>query len=70
MDVCDLVIPDNMLSKIHAVLKLVDGRWLLQDGDGVFPSTNGTWFYINEDFGVYDGLVFKANMTLFEATLN
>ena len=25
------------------------------------PSTNGTWLYLNEDFEMHSGMVFKAN---------
>ena len=35
------------------------------DGYHDKPSTNGTWLYLNEDFEIYDGMVFKANQTIF-----
>jgi hypothetical protein len=66
---CDMIINDKQLSKVHATLKLTDGNWLLHDGDGVFPSTNGTWFYLGDEFRIFNGFQFKCNMTLFEATL-
>lgn len=34
------------------------------------PSTNGTWLYLNEDYEVYNGMIFKANQTLFQATIH
>jgi hypothetical protein len=33
-------------------------------------STNGTWMYIAEDWEIADGMLFKANATLFEARLH
>lgn len=36
---CDLVLRDETVSRRHAELKRVDGRWLLRD----VGSTNGTW---------------------------
>ena len=36
------------------------------DGNGMGPSTNGTWLYLNEEFEVYDGLVFKSHQVLFQ----
>lgn len=42
---------------------------MLHDGLKGKPSTNGTWLYINEDLKIYDGMVFKANQTIFSVTL-
>ena len=45
-------------------------KWMLCDGHKDKPSTNGTWLYINEDLPVYDGMVFKANQTIFGASFS
>jgi len=37
------------------------GAWVLSDGLNGKPSTNGTWLYLNEDFEMHTGMVFKAN---------
>lgn len=72
---CDIKINDKLLSKTQCHIKLWyespdNYRWLLHDGFKGKPSTNGTWLYINEDMRVYDGMVFKANQTIFQASLS
>ena len=72
---CDIKITDKLLSKVqcHIRVQFNDDNtfcWVLYDGglQGK-PSTNGTWLYINDDIQVYDGMVFKANQTIFNAHL-
>ena len=70
---CDIQINDKLLSKTQSHIKVEhtgdpqNYRWMLCDGIGGKPSTNGTWLYINEDLLLYEGLVFKANQTIFGA---
>jgi len=41
---------DYVLSKIHCIITYEkEGYWLLTDGNGKKPSSNGTWIYINEE---------------------
>ena len=72
---CDIKITDKLLSKIQSHIRVEQDyngyyRWILFDGsvEGK-PSTNGTWIYINEDVPIYEGLIFKANQTIFQAHL-
>ena len=44
-------------------------NWTLFDGYNGKISTNGTWLYINEDTPLQDGVVFKANQTIFSCKL-
>jgi len=30
------------------------------------PSTNGTWLYLGEQQTIYNGMIFKANQTVFQ----
>jgi len=67
---CDIKVNDKLLSKVQSYVKLqveADGswQWVLHDGVRQKPSTNGTWIYINDDLPVFDGMVFKANQTIF-----
>jgi hypothetical protein len=39
--------------------------WMLCDGDGARPSTNGTWLLVEEAYEVRTGLVFKSGSSLF-----
>ena len=72
---CNIKINDKLLSKVQSHIKIEfrqDGShvWVLYDGGlNGRPSTNGTWLYINEDMQIYDGMVFKANQTIFTARL-
>ena len=71
---CDIQINDKLLSKSQCYIQAEfykDGtyRWVLLDGVNGKPSTNGTWLYINEDMQIYNGMVFKANQTIFNVNL-
>ena len=71
---CDIKINDKLLSKTQSHIKIEytengNHKWILNDGNNGKPSTNGTWIYINEDLYMYDGMVFKANQTIFSVTL-
>ncbi|CAG9322657.1 unnamed protein product [Blepharisma stoltei] len=69
---CNLKIEDPLLSKIQCTIYYnpISG-WTLGDGDidSQRTSTNGTWLYLNEDFEIYNGMIFKSHQTLFEAIL-
>ena len=41
-------------------------HWVLYDGDGLKPSTNGTWLFVDTYFEILDGMIFKAAQTLFK----
>ena len=65
---CEVHIDDNLISKCHSNISYNDG-WFVSDGDPekLRNSTNGTWLYLNESCELREGMVFKANQTLFEA---
>lgn len=64
---CEVRIEDSLLSKYQGSIKYVqDSGWFLYDGLNGKPSTNSNWLYLNDDFEMYDGMVFKANHTLFQ----
>lgn len=42
---------------------------MLTDGFNNKPSTNGTWLYLNENFVMKNGMIFKANQTIFNVEL-
>lgn len=71
---CDLRINDSLLSKIQCHIRLKQKQkkvfqWYLHDGFNEKKSTNGTWLYINHDLKVYHSMEFKANQTIFRASL-
>ena len=50
-------------------------RWIEERGDGYAlragrdgkESTNGTWYYLNQEQPIQDGMIFKQNQTFFVA---
>jgi hypothetical protein len=66
----DILIDDNMLSRIHCTVQFINGKWFIQDGSinqngEVRKSTNGTWIYAYEEVIIVDKMTFKANHNLF-----
>mmetsp|Transcript_2703 Transcript_2703/g.2352 ORF Transcript_2703/g.2352 Transcript_2703/m.2352 type:complete len:157 (+) Transcript_2703:630-1100(+) len=67
---CDIRIEDNLLSKYQCSVNFQPGKgWQFVDGYNGKPSTNSNWLYLNEDYEMYTGMIFKANHTLFHVTL-
>ena len=68
---CDIVIDDVMLSKIHTCIEYNAEKkiFYLYDGDSKKESTNGTWIFILNPVKITDNFMFKAEHTLFIASL-
>lgn len=69
---CQVVIEDAVLSKLQCYIYFCYARecWILEDGaPGGKRSLNGTWLYLNEDYEMYDGMTFKVNQVLFQASI-
>jgi hypothetical protein len=69
---CGIQLDDNLLSKVQcSVFFNPTAGWTLIDGDIMQhkASTNGTWLALNEDFEVYNGLVFKTSQTLIQVNV-
>lgn len=60
-DKCDIIIHDEMLSRIHCRLRYVNSNWSILDGEESSPSTNGTWEYASEPSIIKNGMIFKSN---------
>ncbi len=69
---CDIIIEDMMLSKIQAFIEYNSKtkKFYLNDGDEMKESTNGTWVFILNATKITNNFMFKAEHTLFLATLN
>lgn len=65
---CHIRFEDTSLSRYHCMLTY-DKMWMVSDGDGEKPSTNGTWLFAEQFFEISDGLSFKVGETLFKAQL-
>lgn len=65
---CRIRFDDSNLSRYQCMVAYNEEKgWVLFDGDGDKKSTNGTWLFVDEEFEIFDGMVFKAGKTLFEA---
>jgi len=56
---CDIRIDDQLISKMQSTIKYEDGNWILEDGRDGKESTNGTWYYLNQEQAIQDGMIFK-----------
>ena len=52
---------------MQSTIKYEDGNWILEDGRDGKESTNGTWYYLNQEQAIQDGMIFKQNQTFFVA---
>ncbi|OMJ70726.1 hypothetical protein SteCoe_31225 [Stentor coeruleus] len=68
MNECTIKFDDSSLSRCHCMIYYEDG-WMMQDGDGMKPSTNGNWLFVENFFEVFDGMKFKVGETLFKAEI-
>lgn len=68
---CSLVFHDSHLSRYQCSLVYqASTGWTLFDGlNTAKPSRNGIWVYVLEDVTIWDGLIFKAGSSLFQAKL-
>jgi hypothetical protein len=69
---CDVIIEDSLLSRIHCcIIYKDDVGWVIKDGrvsednKSERPSTNGTWLFLINETLIFDGMIFKANQSLF-----
>lgn len=46
---CDIRIDDQLISKMQSTIKYEGGNWILEDGRDGKESTNGTWYYLNQE---------------------
>lgn len=63
-------IANPALSRVQCRLDYLQDEWCLTDGDGSKRSTNGTWYYVEEPFEVYNNMIFKAGFLVFRAYLH
>lgn len=64
---CDIRIDDQLISKMQSTIKYEEANWILEDGKDGKESTNGTWYYLNQEQVIQDGMIFKQNQTFFVA---
>jgi pSer/pThr/pTyr-binding forkhead associated (FHA) protein len=74
--ICNLVIEDKMLSRVHCSVFFIESEnkedrgWYLKDGNlNGKKSTNDTWFYSAEETLIEDNMIFKTNHNLFKCII-
>ena len=73
----NIVIEDDLLSRIHCTIDFNNDKWYIQDGyakngikeEEIKKSTNGSWIYAYDEIKIIDKMVFKANHNLFLCSL-
>ena len=62
----DFAFEDDDVSRRQCMIIFEDNNWYIVDGDGIKPSSNGTWFYPEKFFSINDGLIIRIGTTLFK----
>ena len=65
-DETDFAFQDDDVSRKQCMIIFEDNNWYIVDGNGLHPSSNGTWFYPEKYFNITDGLIIRIGTTLFE----
>ena len=62
----DFAFEDEDVSRKQCTIIYEDNNWFIVDGDGIKNSSNGTWFYPEKYFNIYDGLIIRIGTTSFQ----
>ena len=73
----NIVIDDDMLSRVHCTIDFMNEKWYIQDGlakngiedKDIQKSTNGSWIYAYDECPIFNNMIFKANHNLFICNL-
>jgi pSer/pThr/pTyr-binding forkhead associated (FHA) protein len=64
-DETDFSFADEDVSRKQCILTYEDNNWYINDGDGENKSSNGTCFYPEKFFNIYENMVFRIGTTSF-----
>ncbi len=65
-DEIDFNFNDEDVSRKQCMIIFEENNWYIVDGNGIQPSSNGTWFYPEKYFNIINGLIIRIGTTLFE----
>ena len=65
-DETDFVFEDEDVYRKQCMIIFEDNNWYIVDGNGINPSSNGTWLYPEKHFNISEGLIIRMGTTLFE----
>ena len=66
---CHVRLNDSSISRVQCKVDYSGGKWRVYDGDGMKPSTNGTWLYADDEYTVKNGTIVKAGKSIFVLTV-
>ena len=61
----DVVFLDEDVSRKQCILFYEENNWYINDGDGETKSSNGTWFYPEKLFNIFDNMIIRMGTTSF-----
>ena len=62
----DFAFEDDDVSRKQCMIIFEDNNWYIVDGNGINPSSNGTWFYPEKYFTITEGMIIRMGTTSFE----
>ena len=65
-DEIDFNFNDEDVSRKQCMIIFEENNWYIVDGNGIQPSSNGTWFYPEKYYNINEGLIIRMGTTLFE----
>ena len=65
-DEIDFNFNDEDVSRKQCMIIFEENNWYIIDGNGIQPSSNGTWFYPEKYYNINEGLIIRMGTTLFE----
>lgn len=68
-DEIDFNFNDEDVSRKQCMIIFEENNWYIVDGNGIQPSSNGTWFYPEKYFTITDGMIIRMGTTSFECKL-
>ena len=65
-DEIDFNFNDEDVSRKQCMIIFEENNWYIVDGNGIQPSSNGTWLYPEKYYNINEGLIIRMGTTLFE----
>jgi pSer/pThr/pTyr-binding forkhead associated (FHA) protein len=64
-DEIDFNFNDEDVSRKQCMIIFEENNWYIVDGNGIQPSSNGTWFYPERFFNISENLIIRMGTTSF-----
>ena len=61
----DVTFLDEDVSRKQCILIYEENNWYINDGDGENKSSNGTWFYPEKFFTIFENMIIRMGTTSF-----